>query len=437
MFETWCLVVGGLMLLMALGRGRIEGLPVSTSMVYLAAGVALGPSWLGWLKFDPIGDAKLLEGITEVGLLVSLFVAGLKLRTHLHDRIWRPPVKLATLGMLLTVGMVAAFAHFVFLFDWGLAVLLGAILAPTDPVLASDVQVENTEDRDRLRFSLTGESGLNDGSAFPMVMLGLGLMGHHELGSGGWRWIAVDVLWATAAGLLLGWAFGNGFARLTLWLRKRRQDKTSTDDYLAIGLIALSYGAALKIEAYGFLAVFAAGLAMRHTELRLTGDDKTPTEALENSQEGHRVHDEDTAPAHMAEAAQTFTEALERILEFGIVLLLGTMLAYAEFTWRTALLAAVLFLVFRPIAVALTLAGDRLGRNRKRLIAWFGVRGVGSIYYLAYVIAHGIPAAQAKELAGFVLAVVTASLIAHGVTVTPLIKRYETRVARKEASTAS
>ncbi|RYG49059.1 sodium:proton antiporter [bacterium] len=437
MFDTWCLVVGGLMLLMALGHGRIKGLPISTSMIYLGAGIVLGPWFLGWLRFDPIGDAKLLEGITEVGVLVSLFVAGLKLRTHLHDRIWHPPLKLATLGMLMTVGMVALFVHFAFGMAWGMAVLLGAILAPTDPVLASDVQVENTEDRDKLRFSLTGESGLNDGSAFPMVMLGLGLMGLHDLGTGGWRWMAIDVLWATSVGLLIGWTAGNGFARLTLWLRKRRRDKSSTDDYLAIGLIALSYGLALKAESYGFLAVFAAGLAMRHTEMSLTADGKTPTEALEEAQEGSRVHHEETAPAHMAETAQTFTEALERILEFGIVLLLGAMLPYAEFSWRTALLAAALFLVFRPLAVALTLAGDRLGRQRKRLIAWFGVRGVGSIYYLAYAIEHGVPEAMAKELTGFVIAVVVASLLAHGITVTPLIKRYEDRTARKEAASAS
>lgn len=427
------------MLFMALGRARIQGLPISTAMIYLGAGIVVGPWGLGWLHLDPLRDSKLLESISEVGVLVSLFVAGLKLRTRLRDPLWWPPLKLAMVAMVLTVGLVALFGHLVLGLSLGAAVLLGGILAPTDPVLASDVQVENTQDRDRLRFSLTGESALNDGSAFPMVMLGLGLLGLHELGNLGWRWFTVDVLWATAAGLAIGWGAGNLFARMTLWLRKKRGDTTSTDDYLAIGLIALSYGLALKLEAYGFLAVFAAGLALRHTELSFTGEDKSPSEVLEQASAGRDdlVHKEETAPAFMAEVAQTFTEALERILEFGIVVLLGAMLPWAEFSWRSGALVAALFLVFRPLAVQIALTRDRVGGLRKRLISWFGVRGVGSIYYLTYAISHGIAPELARELTGLTFAVIVASLFAHGTTVTPFLQKYEARVARKKEAVAS
>ncbi|CAN5568705.1 cation:proton antiporter [soil metagenome] len=425
------------MLFMALGRARLQGLPVSTAMLYVVAGIIVGPWCMGWLRIDPIRDARILEGITEVGIMVSLFVAGLKLRTRLHDRLWLPPIKLATVAMAITIGMVAAFVHFVFGMDWGVSVLLGAMLAPTDPVLASDVQVEDTEDRDKLRFSLTGESALNDGTAFPVVLLGLGLMGRHELGAGGWRWLTVDLLWATSAGLLVGWGTGNLFARLTLWFRKKRCETNSTDDYLSVGLIALSCGLALILQANGFLAVFAAGLALRHTELNSTADGKTPKEAIEGAETGKEVHDTQSAPAYMAEVAQAFTEALEHILEFGIVMLLGAMLPWAEFSWRSLGLALAVFLVFRPLAVAISLVGERLGKTRRRLISWFGIRGVGLIFYLSFAITHGIPEGVAKELTGLVFAVIVASLVAHGITVTPLIQRYEERFARKKPAVAS
>jgi NhaP-type Na+/H+ or K+/H+ antiporter len=138
-------------------------------------------------------NAVLLERLTEVAVLVSLFTCGMKLEFRWRDGRWRIPVQLATVSMVLTVAAVTALGVYLLNLPLGAAVLLGAILAPTDPVLASDVQVSNPGDRDRLRFGLTGEGGLNDGTAFPFVMLGLGLLGLHELGEGGWRWWAIDV----------------------------------------------------------------------------------------------------------------------------------------------------------------------------------------------------------------------------------------------------
>ena len=144
--------------------------------------------------------------------------------------------------------------------------LLGAILAPTDPVLASDVQVANPGDHDRLRFGLTGEGGLNDGTAFPFVMLGLGWLGLHELGEGGWRWWTVDVLWAVAGGLGLGYLLGTLVGRLIIYLRVRHREALGSDEFISLGLIALTYGLALLSLTYGFLAVFAAGLALRRID---------------------------------------------------------------------------------------------------------------------------------------------------------------------------
>ena len=195
-------------------------------------------------------------------------------------------------------------------------VLLGAVLAPTDPVLASDVQVDHPTDGDRLRFSLTAEAGLNDGTAFPFVMLGLGLLGLHELGAGGWRWWTVDVAWAIGAGLVVGTLLGTLVGRLVIFLRREHREALGLDDFLALGLITLSYGVALLIHAYGFLAVFAAGLALRRIERRHAGEGEPPP-AVEVAMAGENAEreatDPDTAPAYMAQAVLGFTEQLERI----------------------------------------------------------------------------------------------------------------------------
>ncbi|RYG19071.1 hypothetical protein EON82_21880, partial [bacterium] len=199
--NVWFVIGGALLVLMALIGTVLKRLPLTTALLYMAVGAALGPGVFGLIRFDPLEYAGALERLTEIAVLVSLFTAGLKLRTPFSDERWIPPLRLATLTMAVSIGLVTLLGVSLLRLPLGAAVLLGAILAPTDPVLASDVQVEHATDRSRLRFGLTGEAGLNDGTAFPFVMLGLGLLGHHELGTGGWRWLGVDVLWAAFAGL--------------------------------------------------------------------------------------------------------------------------------------------------------------------------------------------------------------------------------------------
>lgn len=259
---AWALVVGGLLVLLALSGSTLEHLPLSTAMLYLVVGLAIGPLWLGMARIDPIADVKLLEHLTEFVVVVSLFSVGLKLSVALDDRRWLLPLRLAVGSMVVTVGLITL-AGLAMGLPLGAAVLLGAILAPTDPVLASDVQVADPEDRSSLRLALTGEGGLNDGTAFPFVMLGLGLLGLHPLGDWGLRWLLVDVLWAVGGGLAIGATLGTWTGRLVLHLRTRHAQALGYDDFLALGLIGLSYGAALLFTTYGFLAVFAAGVALR------------------------------------------------------------------------------------------------------------------------------------------------------------------------------
>ena len=178
-FALWLTLGCTLLVVMALGGSLLSRMPVSTSMIYLLVGLAVGPLGLALAAPDPLDNTHLLEHLTEVIVLLSLFTAGLKMSVGLRDRRWFSPLRLALLSMLATVALIAAAGVWLLGLPLGAAVLLGGILAPTDPVLATEVQVENPADRDQLRFALTCEGGLNDGTAFPVVMLGLGLLGAH------------------------------------------------------------------------------------------------------------------------------------------------------------------------------------------------------------------------------------------------------------------
>lgn len=426
MATTWFLVIGVLFVLMAVGATTLRRWPVTTAMLYLGVGALLGPAGLQLMRIDPIESSALIERLAEVALLISLFTAGLKLRLPLRDRRWKLPLKLATTSMLITIGLISLAAHYGLGLPLGAAILLGAILAPTDPVLASDVQVEHATDRDRLRFALTGEAGLNDGTAFPFVLLGLGLLGQHELGQYGLRWLAVDVVWATSAGLAAGWITGMLVGRLVLYLRQEHHEAVGLDDLLALGLIALSYGLALLVAGYGFLAVFAAGIALRRIEGRSSGEEPPPDVvfAALSSEDKAIATAPETAPAYMAEAALGFTEQLERIGEVTIVLLIGGMLTRGTFAVEDLWLAPVLFLIIRPLAVLIGAPMRGAPGIQRKLIAWFGIRGIGSVYYLMYAVQNGLPEHLAGRMIAITLTIVAASAIVHGFSASPLMRRY-------------
>ena len=174
---AWYFLVGALLVLMALLSTWMETAFLSRSVVYLVAGIAIGPAGIGLLDVRLERDAAVIERVAEIVLLVSVFSAGLKMAPSIHERRWHLPVRLASVSLLLSAALIALAAAYLFRFPPAAALLIGAILAPTDPVLASEVQLENTEDRDRLRFSLTGEAGLNDGTSFPLIALALLWMG--------------------------------------------------------------------------------------------------------------------------------------------------------------------------------------------------------------------------------------------------------------------
>ena len=416
----WFLLVGGLLLCMGLSRPTLGHLPVTSAIIYLFVGLVVGPTVLNVFHFNPLKQSALLEVLTEAAVLISLYAAGVKMPVPVRRQRWRTPILLAVLSMTLTVGLVTAFAHYLLGLPLGAAVLLGAIVAPTDPVLATDVQIRHPGDRDQLRFTLTCEAGMNDGTAFPLVMLGLGLLGLHELGDLGLRWVLVDVLWATTAGILVGVLCGVTLAHLGKRLRVEGNEHQLMDDFLGLGLIGVVYGLCLLLSAWGFLAVFFAAVALRQTEQRLANVAE-PVESADALC---------GAPPSVSAGSLVFKEHLERLSEVLLILLIGGSLFLDSWSWRAVGLAAFLFAVARPLSVLVGLLGSGNSWRICGLAGWFGVRGIGSLYYLMYAIEHGLPEEIALELIHMTLIVVTLSILVHGISVKPLMDRFWSRRGR-------
>ena len=276
-----------------------------------------------------------------------------------------------------------------------------------------------------MRFGLTGEAGLNDGAAFPFVMLGLGLMGLHDLGGWGWRWFAVDVAWGVVAGLGLGALCGAAIARLVLYLRRHHREALGLDEFLALGLIALAYGLSLLVGAYGFLAVFAAGVALGRTERE--SPDATPPASVDAAAHATEpgIDESPRDPAAMAQAVLTFNEQFERLAEVALVLCVGAMVTEVSWPPHALIFVAALLLAIRPLAVYLGLLGAGLSGVQLTFMSWFGVRGVGSLYYLSFAVVFGVFHGEARTLADLTLIVIATSIVLHGVSVTPLMRRYQ------------
>ena len=410
----WFTLVGVLLIVIALLGRLLDRLPVSPAMVYLLVGVALGPAALNALELHPLRHLALLETLSEVALLIALFTVGIKLRVPVGDPRWALPLRLATLSMLGTMLGIALLAWLLFGFSPGLALVLGAALAPTDPVLASEVQLRSPQDRDALRFGLTGEGGLNDGTAFPFVILGLGVLGAGDPEFSLGHWLGMDVMWSVTVGLGVGFAVGTLLAAGVRVLRTRISNAVIFDEFLLLGVIALSYGIALELHSLGFLAVFAAGLALRRA------DDLHAPERPAQEQ----------SPQPLTPSMLSVNEQLERIAEVAIVLLVGVMISTGYWSMTGLGIAALLFIVIRPLSVWVGVAGAPAARMQRRLLGWFGIRGIGSFYYAIYAVNMGsdvVLYSDAEKLLSCIFTVIAASILVHGISAAPLMELYQRR----------
>jgi sodium/hydrogen antiporter len=398
---------GGALLAAALPR-LLHGRPLSLPLVYLTLGVALWALPLPLPDLDPVARRVETEHLTEVCVIVALMGAGLALDRPVGWRRWGSTWRLLAVAMPVTVGLVAALASGL---GWPLAsaLLLGAVLAPTDPVLASDVQVGEPTDHedaeDEVRFALTSEAGLNDGLAFPLVYAAVAVAAGGSLLTGALEWVLVDVLFRTAAGLATGLFVGWGLGRL-FFLRAAPTLRLSAhaDGFVALAVTFLAYGVAEIVGGYGFVAVFVAATRIR---------------AAERAHGYHRV-------------LHGFIEQVERVLVAWLLLLLGGAIAsglLAPLTAADVAVALGLLLVARPAAVLLATAGSHhLGPRQRAVVSFFGIRGIGSLFYLAYALGEAHLGVAPERLWAVVGFVVLASVVLHGVTATPAMAALDLRM---------
>jgi len=401
------LIVGVLLLAVSLGSGWIERLPLSYALIYLLVGIVLSPYGLNLIQLRP--DADFLQRLTEFVVLISLFSCGLKMNRPLNAWMWNSTGRLIGLLMPISIFATALVGHWILRLEWGVAILLGAILAPTDPVLTSEVQLHDPQDQDELRFGLTSEGGLNDALAFPFVYFGL-----HWLEDDNWQtwfvnWVLVDVVWAIAAGLVMGVAIAKLLGWLELRLQSYRPVDEAMDDFIGLSTIFLTYSLTELVNGYGFLAVFVAGVVLR-------------SDCLSPEKSASRLH---------------FMERLEKLTEVGTILLLGSLLRIEpmlRFAAPALLIGLLLLFVIRPLGAWVSTIGSPVHPATRWLFGWFGIRGVGSLYYLTYALSNGLRNEDGELIAWITFIVVILSVTVHGVSATPLMKWYERNIEGNQGS---
>ncbi|MEU7996827.1 cation:proton antiporter [Micromonospora sp. NPDC049060] len=379
----------------------LEHRPLSMPIAFLGLGMLVFALPVGLPNPDPLAHPEIATHLTEIGVIVALMGAGLKIDRPLSWARWSSTWRLLAIAMPLCIVAVAVLGWWWAGLVPAAALLLGAALAPTDPVLAADVQVGEPTDvedsEDEVRFALTSEAGLNDGLAFPFVYAAIAIA-TTSLAPGEWlgHWLGVDVLWKVAAGVaggwLVGWLLGKLFFRAPSKLRLARH----SEGFLALAATFLAYGLVEVVSGYGFLAVFVAARAIR---------------AAERTHEFHSVlHD--------------FAEQVERLLTVLLLLLFGGAVVgglLGPLTWPAAAVGLALVFVVRPLLGWLSLRGAPGRPAEHWVIALFGIRGVGSFFYIAYATAKtDFP--QADLIWATVGLVVIVSVVVHGIAATPVMQ---------------
>jgi NhaP-type Na+/H+ or K+/H+ antiporter len=409
--DLFFLVIGLGALLSALLPRLLDKRPVSLPIVFVVLGALIGLA-PGLPRPDPLQESGFIEHLTEVTVIIALMGAGLGLDRPPGWRRWSTTWRLLGITMPLTIAAIAVLGVSVLGLGAAAAVLLGAALAPTDPVLAGEVQVgepatEEVDDldeaEDEVRFGLTSEAGLNDALAFPFVYAAIA-MAEKGADPSGWigQWLAFEVVYKLAAGLVgglvVGWLLGRLFFSSR---RKVLRLSEHSEGFVAVAATFLAYGLTEVVQGYGFLAVFVAAVTIRGSE---------------------RFHG-----YHLV--LHAFIEQIERLLTVLVLLLLGAGAVGGMMDvvgWRHLVVVAVVLLVVRPVTGWVGLLGSCGTRQQRVAMSFFGVRGIGSIYYVAYAL--GAAAfTGADEVFAVVGMVVIASVVLHGVTAGPVMARLDDR----------
>ncbi|WP_298749359.1 sodium:proton antiporter [uncultured Serinicoccus sp.] len=433
------LLGGGVLLLAVALPSLLTRAWLSAPVILILVGMLVGLLPFGsTFAFDPTDQRDTIEHVTEITVLVALMGVGLALdrplswRNRNSWRTWSATWRLLAIAMPLTIAGVFLLGW------WGLglgaapALLLGAVLAPTDPVLAGDVQVggpvitkreadgdesmaeqlhdDEISDDDEVRFALTSEAGLNDALAFPFVYAAIFLMTMGSAADWGLRWLAWELVGKIIIGVLVGVAVGWVLAYLAFRTRQQALRLAEQgESLLALAAMLLAYGVAEVAQGYGFLAVFVCAMTMRTRARR------------------HEFHE------HM----HGVVERLERLLTLLVLLFVGIALtdgALESLDWRGVLVGVALVLVIRPLAGWVALRPGRwrmcderlrpLARREQLITAFFGIRGVGTLFYIAYALSETTWTGERWLWATCVFTIVF-SVVLHGVLVTPVMTKLE------------
>ena len=390
----------------------LAGRAMSFPIIYVALGMAVFALPLRLPAIDPLAEGDVVERLTELAVIVSLMGAGLKIDRHLGWSSWRTTWRLLALAMPLAIGGVAVLGWWTAGLVPASALLLGAALAPTDPVLASDVQVgpPGSEEEDDVRFSLTSEAGLNDGLAFPFVNAAIAMAAAGSAGVGSWLggWVLDDVIVKLTIGVVAGVVAGRAIGAVLFRLPTTRTIAESTEGFVALAATLLVYGVAELSHGYGFVSVFVAAYVIRDHE------------------RDHEYH----------EVLHASAESIERLVSAGLLVLLGGAVvdgALGPLTPAGAAVGAAVVLVVRPLAGWLSLLFTPTPHTERWAIAFFGIRGVGSVYYLAHAL-NETDFSGAEELWAITAFAILLSIVVHGVSAAPLMRFVDARRERRRAA---
>lgn len=385
----------------------LQGRPLSFPILYVGLGAALFALPLGLPNPEPLANRQLTEHFTELLVIVALMGAGLKLDRPLGWRAWGVTWRLLVLLIPLTVIASAFLGWWIIGLAPASALLLGAVLAPTDPVLASDVQVEGpgAGGEDQVRFGLTSEAGLNDGLGFPFVYLAI-LIATHGFASQDWvgEWLLYYVAYKVLVGVVIGWLLGGALMLIIFRSGSDTRLAETGEGFVALAAVLLVYGLTELLQGYGFLAVFVAALALRHYERE------------------HKFHG----------SLHSFIEQSERILMVIALVLFGGAIVrglFHDLGWGGVLFGVSVVFAVRPILGLLSLLGAKMPWRERFALSFFGIRGVGSFYYLAYAINEAkFPGSDTLwSVVGFT---VLLSVVVHGVSAPAAIEKLD--VMREE-----
>jgi NhaP-type Na+/H+ or K+/H+ antiporter len=394
-------IIGLASLAMAWMPSIAQRAKISYAIVYVLFGMFLYSLVPSLPAANPFNSPAISVHLTELVVIISLMGTGLKIDQPFGLKFWRTPFRLVSVTMLLSIGAITALAYYILKFDIASSILLGAVLAPTDPVLASDVQVGPPLEgkHENVRFSLTAEAGMNDGTAFPFTWLAIvaaaSVLNKETLT----EWFVRDVVYRMVAGVAMGVLMGRLLAYMVFTLPQKREVVVVRDGFVGVAATLLVYGLTEMVWGYGFIAVFVTAITLRNYELH------------------HKYH----------RKLHDFTEQIERILVAIVLLLFGGMLVHGILSSLTTTMIWIslgFVLLIRPLTGLVVMLDEKFRFKEKLAISFFGIRGMGSLFYLSFALNKGTFQHE-KALWSIVSFIIVLSLLIHGFTATTVFQKLD------------